>query len=189
MNTISLHIKSVIGLLVLSACCLSSCTKQQKKANGTFFGGEIVNPNINASAVVLVKNDVAIDTITLDARNRFMYEFKDFNPGLYNFFLLNGEAQMVFIEEGDSIMLRVNTIDFDESLSFTGIGAEKNNFLIDLFLKKEEEDGQMKYLYQKTPQAFEKSLDSFYRVRKKMYESFTQKNEVSTAFDLSLIHI
>ena len=36
-------------------------------------------------------------------------------------------------------MLRVNTLDFDESLSFTGMGSKSNNLLMDLFLLNEEE--------------------------------------------------
>ena len=37
-------------------------------------------------------------------------------------------------------MFRLNTLDFDESLVFTGEGAKKNNYLINLFLEHEKEE-------------------------------------------------
>jgi len=173
--------KYVIGFFISTVLCLTGCTNHNvKKVDGTYLGGEIVNPR--TSAVVIAKNDVAIDTVLLDSRNRFFYEFKNFEPGLYNF--LHWEGQMIFLEEGDSILLRVNTKDFDESLSFTGIGAEKNNFLIDLFLKKEEEDRKLTYLYQKKdPRAFENSLDSLLSIRKNLYKKFKERQQVSSPFD------
>ena len=168
-----------VGIALTTFLGCIGCADNQPKAESTYLGGEIVNPY--SSWVIIVKNDVTLDTIQLDAKNRFIYEFTDFEPGFYSFY--HKEQQMVYLEKGDSIMLRVNTIDFDESLSYTGIGAPKNNFIIDLFLQKEAEDKIINYNYQKPPKAFEKVLDSFYRVRKKMYDAFKLKHEVSATFD------
>ena len=49
------------------------------------------------------------------------------------------EFQVFYLNPGDSLMLRVNTLEFDESLSFTGMGSKGNNLLIDLFLLNEAE--------------------------------------------------
>ena len=55
---------------------------------------------------------------------------------------------MVLLEPNDSIMLRFNTYEFDESLVFTGIGAKKNNYFINEFLQNEVEETRVfKYGY------------------------------------------
>ena len=122
-----------ILFLIAVTCCFFSC-QEEKKANlngNAFFGGEIVNPN--SPYVVILKNNTVVDSLYLDKDNRFSYTFKDFEPGLFHFY--DGrEVQSVLIQPNDSLMFRLNTMDFDESLVFTGIGEKENNFLIDLFL-------------------------------------------------------
>ncbi len=174
-----MRFSNLFGFLAASILCLSGCVGVGKKANGTYLGGEIVNPRSNI--LTIIKNDVVIDTVQLDANNRFLYEFDNFESGLYNF--VHAEGQVLHLEEGDSLMLRLNTVEFDESLSYTGIGAKKNNFLMDLFLQKEKEDGKLNDLYQRLPKNFELALDSIYEIRKAMYANFKSKNTVSIEFD------
>ncbi|WP_299682160.1 thioredoxin-like domain-containing protein [uncultured Dokdonia sp.] len=152
---------------MLSAC---DATKG-KKSNATYLGGEIINPK--RDHILLQKNDKIIDTIPLDAHNRFLYEFKDFEPGLYRFW--HRENQLIHIESGDSIMMRVNTVEFDESLSFSGKGSERSRFLIDLFLQWEEENEGFIHHYQKEPKDFETLLDSIHQVRLKKLAKFYEK--------------
>jgi len=53
-----------------------------------------------------------------------------------------------------------NTIDFDESLVFSGEGAEINNFLIDLFLVNEEEEQQiLSTFFQLEPVEFDERIE------------------------------
>ena len=56
--------------------------------------------------------------------------------GLFNFFH-PPEFQYLIINKGDSLVLRLNSLDFDESLIFSGKGSAKNNYLINVFLKHE----------------------------------------------------
>jgi len=159
---------------VLTACDSS----KNKKTKGTYLGGEIVNPKSNY--VLLEKNDKIVDSIPLDANNRFLYEFKDFKPGLYRF--AHREHQLLHIEPGDSIMIRVNTLEFDESLSFSGKGAERSRFLIEMYLQWELENERFTQYYQKEPKDFENLLDSLYQVRSKRLDKFSQKYDVSESF-------
>ena len=73
-----------------------------------------------------------VDTLLLDKNNRFIHKISNFTSGLYAF-SHGGEYQWVLLEPKDSLLLRLNTIDFDESLVFTGKGARKNNYLIKNF--------------------------------------------------------
>ena len=81
---------------------------------------------------MFLKDDEVIDTIYLDKNNRFMHKFDSLAPGLYTY-KHNPEYQYVYFDKNDSLMLRVNTFDFDNSVVFCGRGDEKNNFLMELF--------------------------------------------------------
>ena len=158
---------------------LSACdSSQNKESNRTYLGGEIVNPK--RGYVLLEKNDNIVDSIPLDAHNRFLYEFKDFESGLYRF--VHWEHQLLHIEPGDSIMIRVNTLEFDESLSFSGKGSERSRFLIDLYLNWEAENKGFTQYYQKEPKDFQKLLDSIHKARSKKLSRFYEKYEVSESF-------
>ncbi|MFT5892666.1 MAG: hypothetical protein ACI9Y7_002778 [Dokdonia sp.] len=158
---------------------LSACdSSKNKESNRTYLGGEIVNPK--GSYVLLEKNDKVIDSIPLDAHNRFLYEFKDFESGLYRF--VHREHQLLHIEPGDSIMIRVNTLEFDESLSFSGKGSERSRFLIDLYLNWEAENKGFTQYYQKEPKDFQNLLDSIHQARSKKLNRFYEKYEVSESF-------
>ncbi len=152
------------------------CNEEEQK-NVTYFGGEIVNPHSNQ--VVLYKNDEAVDSVTLDKNNRFLFTFSDFDCGLY-YFYNQPEYQYVIIEKGDSILLRLNTIDFDESLVFSGKGAEKNNFLIDQFLQHEKEKRYIKdRLIPMKPAAFKNSMDSLYAQKTTAIQNFALQQQTS----------
>ena len=69
-------------------------------------------------------NDKAIDTLFLDENNRFHHIIENLNSGLHSFYHA-GEEQFMVLEANDSVMLRLNTLDFDESLVFSGKGAKK----------------------------------------------------------------
>ena len=117
-----------ISLALVLFLFFASC-KSDFKANDyvAYFGGEIVNPN--SEYVYFCKDNEVIDTLKLDKKNRFFIHFDSLSPGLYTF-KHEPEYQYVYFDKNDSLMVRVNTKDFDGSLSFCGRGDEKNNFLI-----------------------------------------------------------
>ncbi|WP_420379680.1 TlpA family protein disulfide reductase [Gilvibacter sp.] len=171
--------KYLIPLSVLLPLFFGACKSDKQQEINTWFGGEIINPR--ADFVLLAKNSRVVDTIFLDKDNFFRYKFDSLVPGLYSF--IHKEYQLVYIEPGDSIMLRVNTLDFDESLAYSGTGAAKNNYLIEMFLHNEEEQKLMPSYYQKSPEAFSASLDSMRNIRLKILNRFQEKHETSTGFN------
>ena len=122
--------KVITFLQILLLIGLISCKSENNK-RATYFGGKIINPKSNH--VVLFSMDKAIDTFYLDKTNRFIGKLDSIDEGLYSFFHGN-ESQYIYLEPKDSLMLRLNTWAFDESLVFAGEGAERNNILIDCFL-------------------------------------------------------
>lgn len=63
-------------------------------------------------------------------------------------------------------MARLNTMDFDESLVFSGKGSDINNFLLDLFLVQEKEERLIyKEIYRLEPEEFRNTIDSLHLKR------------------------
>src|SRR5690606_1770533 len=75
------------------------------------------------------------------------------------------ELQYVYLERGDSLMIRLNTEDFDESLIFSGKGEEINNFLIEMFLSAEEELPIIYGYSGLDPDQFDHKLDSLENIK------------------------
>lgn len=113
-----------------------SCDTSQKKDH-VLFAGEIVNPS--SDYVVLFKGTQVIDSAKLNESNRFAFKLNSVEDGLYHFNHAP-EFQYVYLEKGDSLLVRLNTLYFDESLVFSGSSEEINNFLLELFLSDEEEE-------------------------------------------------
>ncbi|WP_339837467.1 transaldolase [uncultured Maribacter sp.] len=119
---------------------LAGCSTAKKDSDTVLFAGEIVNPT--STQVILMKGRQKIDSVLLDEKNRFKFNLSSIENGLYHF-NLSPEYQYVYLEKGDSLMVRLNTSYFDESLVFSGSSEELNNFLLELFLAAEEEDSAM----------------------------------------------
>ena len=100
-----------------------------------FVGGDIINP-IN-DYVVLYNPNGQVDTLYLNSDNKFFHYFTDFNNGIHSF-VHGGKYQSLLLENNDSIMMHINTQDFDGSLNFNGIGAKKKKLLNKIFFKIEK---------------------------------------------------
>lgn len=135
-----------------------SCGKNNKQnQDGVYFAGEIVNPT--SDYVVLYKNDVVIDSSMLDDENHFVFRLDNLDEGLHHFDH-SPELQYVYLEPGDSLALRLNTMAFDESLVFSGTNGDVNNFLVEMFLNYEDEERFVYSLYTLEPQTFSEKIDS-----------------------------
>ncbi len=165
-----------IPLLITFLACDNGT---QNKQDGIWLGGQIVNPKENY--VRLYKGEKFIDSIPLDENNFFIYKNDTLPEGLYTF--THNEFQIFYLKPGDSLMLRVNTMEFDESLTYTGIGAERNNFLMEMFLINEEENKLIPKYYPLPPKEFSRKLDSLKKIRKIIYTLYKQNNPFDSNFD------
>jgi len=166
---------------ILTLAFISCNTTTNHKNTTTYFGGEIINPKTNF--VLFLKDDKVIDTLTLDKNNRFMFKFTNLNEGLYTF--KHGlEFQYVYVEPKDSILVRLNYWDFDESLVFSGKGSSKNEFLINLFLQNEKEEDAMYHYFSLSEQEFNTKIDSLSNERELIYTEFltAENDQVSDGF-------
>ena len=144
-------------LLYLFVILLTGCSESKKNSPNVFFGGEIVNPT--SEYVVLYKGDAVIDSSALDKNNMFSFQFDSIEDGLYHF-KHAPELQYVYLDQGDSLIVRLNTVDFDESLVFSGTGEEINNFMLEIFLANESEKNLIDAYYGLESRDFTRKIDS-----------------------------
>ena len=151
------------------------CNSNGDNSDIAYIGGEIVNPKNNSVILYNTKGKVA-DTFELDANNRFIHKISNLQPGLYSI-RHGGEYQMVLLEPNDSIMFRLNTYDFDESLVFTGKGAKKNNYLIKTYLDNSKEAKKLSKYAQREPEDFDKFIETRRQKRLQEFHSFLAQNK------------
>ena len=97
---------------ILFTILIVSCCNGDKKTT-TYFGGKIINPK--SDKIILYANEIAIDTFLLNENNKFFAELKNIKEGLY-YFIHGNENQYMYLEPKDSLLIRLNTWDFDESI-------------------------------------------------------------------------
>lgn len=177
------YIKYFLPLSIVLFSTLTSCKRTFEEDNFVaYFGGEIVNPQ--DKFLLFMKDNEVLDTIFLDKNNRFMHKFDSLAPGLYTF-KHNPEYQYIYFDKNDSLMVRLNTFDFDNSIVFCGRGDEKNNFLMELYLKNETDKSLMFDVFDRNVKLFTKNIDSSFALRQSFY--LKKKAEIGWNTDFDLI--
>ena len=171
-------------LLLLSSLnllFLSSCNKEFKSSDyRAYFGGEVKNPTNRF--VYFSKDGVVIDTIPLQKDNTFFVQFDSLAPGMYTF-KHDPEYQYVYFDKNDSIMVHINSKNFDESIIFCGRGDTKNNYLMESYLKNESDKEKMFDVYDYDISKFNSNTDSTYKSNKKSYNIHKNDIKWSKEFD------
>ncbi|TYA78750.1 TlpA family protein disulfide reductase [Seonamhaeicola marinus] len=164
----------------LSLILCFGCNTSENKISHAYFGGEIINPS--SKYVILTNDEHKADTIRLDGRNRFIFKIDSLKEGMHSF-KHGGEYQSILIEAYDSILLRLNTLEFDESLVYTGQGSKKNNYFINEFLENEKEEKHILKLCQLNAGDYKNHIDSLQNSKLKTLERFSDKYEVTPLFN------
>ncbi|MEP6262924.1 MAG: hypothetical protein ABJ092_15215 [Gillisia sp.] len=172
-----MKIKLILSILVTFA--LFSCKNDTPVSQDMYFGGLIVNPT--SKFVVLLKKDVVVDTFYLDSENKFGGKLINAEKGLY-VFKHPPENQIMYLEPGDSTLILLNTLEFDESLTFSGIGAAKSNFLNKMYLLNQDNNDLILSYYKLDPAVFAAKTDSIRERRKQTLEKVHGRNNFSEDF-------
>ena len=160
-------IKKIISFFLI--ILIIGCKSEYK----TFISGKIIKPTNNE--IQLLKDEKVIKNININNEGIFSTSIDDLNDGLYNFVHLP-EFQYLIVNKGDSLVLRLNSLDFDESLVFSGKGASKNNYLIDVFLEHEKDENYVKKNYKSSRLIFKNIIDSLLKKKIKHYSGYNFKN-------------
>lgn len=159
---------------------LTGCESSSDPGDGNMYlGGKIVNPNSNY--LLLSKDDNPIDTLRLNAQGEFGESLEGLEAGIYTF-NHPPENQILYLEPGDSILIWLNTLEFDESINFSGKGAEKSTFLLDMFLHNERNNDLVVTYYKIKPEIFAQKTDSIKAARIDKLEKLKKNNNLSPEF-------
>jgi thiol-disulfide isomerase/thioredoxin len=169
-------------LLFVASLFVLSCFSQKNKSTKAILSGKIVNP---LSDTVYVHNTMALKEENrvlgyglVDSTGLFKLTIELDIPKIVN--VINGSEQAtVVLSPKDDIYIHVNTIYFDESIRFTGVGAEKNNALIvlsniedknkqELFKLANQDDIDTSFLFKK----LEEDSDKFISIAKEYNKEF-----------------
>ena len=160
--------QSIALIILVSITVLLGCNNSQV-CNSTYFGGKIINPKSNC--IILFENEIPLDTFYLDKNNTFLGEIPSLHEGLFNFKHGN-EQQYIYLQPKDSLLIRLNTWNFDETLVFSGKGAERNNLLIDSFLESEKERRIFFEYYDLSPTEFITKVSQVEKVKLDRYNDY-----------------
>ncbi|WP_026705703.1 TlpA family protein disulfide reductase [Flavobacterium soli] len=175
----NLNVRLLLSFSLVFVLC--SCDKKFKDDNFTaYFGGEVSNPTNRY--VLFCKDSEVIDTIPLNEDNTFFKTFDSLAPGLYSF-KHEPEYQYVYFDKNDSLMVRINSQDFDESIIFCGRGEEKNNFLMELYLKNEDDKNTLFDVFDYDLQKFTQNINSSYQSKEAFYLKKKEELKWSEDFD------
>lgn len=169
--------KKIIIILQISFLISLIACDSDKKDLTTYFGGKIINPKSNQ--VVLYSMEKVIDTFFLNSDNKFFGKLKNADEGLY-YFIHGNENQHIYIEPEDSLMIRLNTWDFDETLVFAGKGAERNNILIDCFLEDEKQKTFFYKYNRLEPKEFKEKVDYLINLKLNTYNNYVNNHPDET---------
>lgn len=168
-------IKRVL-LVLIGMGLFFSCSAEKQASNRIFLGGQIINPS--SRTVTLYQGNKAVEMFQLDEEFRFQKSYDSLRSGIFKLEHLP-EYQTLVLEEGDSLWVRINAATFDESIVYSGLGASKNNFLMELFLEQEKENEYLSSKYSSSRNIFSQLLDSMLMEKKNLWIEMDSLNTLS----------
>ena len=149
-----------------------------KSDNTTVFSGKILN-NTSDSISIYKDNNMIYESV-VDVDGLFNITIDTITSGLYTFYH-EPEFQYIIIDENDNLKIRLNTLDFDESLVYTGKGSSKNNFLMDVFLRSENDELEINSKLDLAFDTFKNLVDSLYNKQMNSFKLFKENNILSNS--------
>ena len=116
-------------VIIVSAVLLMVSCKPEAPKDYVTLSGTITNPNSDS---LIVAQRQILKTIKVNEDGTFSDTLK-LNPGTYVLFD-GAEQTMVYLKNGFDLNIKVNTDEFDETLTYTGSGAQYNNYLASVAL-------------------------------------------------------
>ncbi len=164
-----MYLRILLILLLFFSC---------KSDNTTVFSGKILN-NTSDSISIYKDNNMIYESV-IDVDGLFNITIDTISSGLYTFYH-EPEFQYIIIDENDNLQIRLNTLDFDESLVYTGKGSSKNNFLMDVFLRSENDELEINSKLDLAFDTFKNLVDSLYNKQMNSFKLFKENNILSNS--------
>ena len=142
-------------LFLFLSIIIISC-KNDQKVDYALLSGKIEN---NSATKVNIKNTYFEKDISVNADGTFADTLKLLDAGFYTL-KIGSESTTIYLKNGDNLHLTLDADLFDETLTFTGKGANENNYVAKKQLNQETFTSNSRQLYALEEEAFKTKLDS-----------------------------
>jgi len=132
-----MKIFSLIAILLIAASC-----SQQKVADYIVFSGKIENP---FNDKISIKGSDSTYVMKLDSDGSFSDTVR--GNSCYFTFYDGRESTAMYLENGSSVSITLNTEEFDETVKYTGKGSEASNYLAEKYMMDENSSMDAASLY------------------------------------------
>lgn len=159
-------------LFVIIALAILSCSKEENQVKYALFSGKI--ENIDGGKLSIRNSEKEIKEITVLDDGTFSDTIQNIDTGYY-FFKYGNETSAFYLKPGYNLQLKLDTKEFDESVNYSGIGSDENNYLAQFYLNKEAlgELNSYQYLGTLDEAEYVSKMDSI----KVVYTSYLNKQE------------
>jgi thiol-disulfide isomerase/thioredoxin len=143
-------------LFFLITVILVSC-KNDQNINYALISGKIDN---STAEKLIINNSDFEKEITITPDGTFADTLKLLESGFYTL-KIGRETTSIYLKNGDNIHVTLDTNQFDETITYTGIGSNENNYIAAKQLYEEKFTSDFKGLYSLEEDAFKVKIDSF----------------------------
>lgn len=135
--------KKIIYVLSIIVITLISC-KNEAPIDYTIVSGKIQNSNAE-ELILATKNGVPLDTLMIANDGSFL-DTLSVNEG--RFILFDGVNQLpLYITVANNIIINYDVNNLDNTLTYSGVGSEINNYLVSKRKKEKELEGEKNAIY------------------------------------------
>lgn len=156
----NIYLTFVSLILILGVSCSPS-----PKTNYVTFSGTITNPKSDSLLLIPRVRTLKSKVFRIDENGIFKDTLK-INNSLKalvpNYVLSHGkEMSWLYLKNGSNLRMTLNTDQFDETISYSGMGSAENNYLAEITLIREKftETQKVKNIFDLDEEEFYNSLD------------------------------
>lgn len=144
---------------------LASCRQFKPPVPQFVLSGKIENFDGDKIKLSHPLDDIEFE---VDENGMFSDTISDFVDGYYKL-VIGKEYTNIYIKDGFDLYFDIDVVDFDESITYKGIGANENNFLAISMLNTETFD--FFYFFNYPEDTFTYKIDSFSNVKNEFLEN------------------
>lgn len=172
-------------LLILSACNDKAKDGEEKENQHTIIAGTISNP-IN-EFIEIRRDDYENDTIKIDTSGSFVIVL---NPDEFEYINLKHDKinTTLFLTHGDSVNVKYDASDYNETVSFTGTNIAENQYLKEKAVLKAEIRDKFEPTYilnRLSAKEFILKMDSIHNPVEALINDFDANNELNKNFSFN----
>ncbi len=169
-----MKMKTLWRFLLLLLITIYSCSPKKEKGELVYFSGRIANAQTDSIYLLLNNREKAF---ALDFDGNFSDTIQLVDEG-YKTLSIEREEFTIYLIPGDSLILNTDLKHLENNFKFSGIGKNRNNYLVDKSFKTDKFLTDHTELFKLAPPDFKNQIINFHQ---KVFEDL-EKLEVNSSF-------